>query len=118
MGHSAEDTITISSSYDNHNYDYITDLGSSAITLGNSKSLGGPEYTINISTDAATSGIQSSTITPTLSFDHEARRNILDFTEVEEMCEEYPGLKKVYEKFKHVYDLVKQDWIGKQNEIT
>ena len=53
-----------------------------------------------------------------MSFDHEARRNILDFTEVEEMCEEYPGLKKVYEKFKHVYDLVKQDWIGKQNEIT
>ena len=110
MGHSAEDTITISSSYDN--YDYITDSVSGTMTLG------GPEYTINVSSDASTSGIQSSPITPTFSFDHEARRNILDFTEVEEMCEEYPGLKKVYEKFRHVYDLVKQDWIGKQNEIT
>ena len=36
--------------------------------------------------------------------------------EIEEMCQEYPGLKNVYDKFKHVYDLVKQDWVGKQNE--
>jgi hypothetical protein len=101
MDYSAEDTITIS-----------TDSSSSIMTLGE------PEYTINISSEASANGIQSSNMAPTISFDYEARKNILDFTEVEEMCEEYPGLKKVYEKFRHVYDLVKQDWIGKQNEIT
>ena len=34
------------------------------------------------------------------------------------MCEEYPGLKNVYLKFKHVYDLVRQDWVGKQKDVV
>jgi hypothetical protein len=81
----------------------------------------GGEYTINIS-DAAPGHV--STITPTYTFDTDTINisgynnvsNMIDLDEVEEMCNEYPGLKNVYEKFKHVYNLVKQDWIGKQNE--
>ena len=92
--------------------DYITDTGS--------------EYTINISTAPTTGGIASGNFAPTfttlgddaagLTFS-DSYSNNLDFKEIEEMCEEYPGLKNVYEKFKHVYDLVRQDWVGKQKDV-
>lgn len=39
----------------------------------------------------------------------------LEIEEVQKMCAEYPSLAKVYENFKTVYDLVKQDWEGKKN---
>ena len=38
-----------------------------------------------------------------------------EIAEIEKMCVEYPALAKVYENFKTVYDLVKQDWKGKQD---
>lgn len=34
---------------------------------------------------------------------------------VEDMCKEYPGLKKAYENFKTVYKMVHQDWQARQN---
>jgi len=37
-----------------------------------------------------------------------------DIQQVNEMCEEYPGLKKAYENFKTAYQLVEQDWKGKK----
>ena len=82
----------------------------------------GSEYTINISGIQATDSnysfaptYDSGTITLT-DLEH-FERDLLDLAEVEEMCNEYPGLKNVYEKFKHVYDLVKQDWVGKQKDV-
>lgn len=39
----------------------------------------------------------------------------IEIEEVEKMCKEYPALAKVYENFKTVYDLVKQDWEGKKD---
>jgi hypothetical protein len=39
----------------------------------------------------------------------------IEIAEIEKMCSEYPALAKVYENFKTVYDLVKQDWKGKQD---
>jgi hypothetical protein len=39
----------------------------------------------------------------------------LEIEEIEKMCVEYPALAKVYENFKTVYDLVKQDWKGKKD---
>jgi hypothetical protein len=30
------------------------------------------------------------------------------------MCKEYPGLEKVWNNFKAVYDMVKQDYEGKK----
>ena len=41
-------------------------------------------------------------------------KNFLDQSEIEDMCGEYPTLKIAYEKFNNIYDLVYQDWKGKQ----
>ena len=35
---------------------------------------------------------------------------------VEDMCKEYPALKKAYENFKTIYAMVHQDWKGKDEE--
>lgn len=84
----------------------------------------GSEYTINLtSASTTTSTIDSpstfSSFAPTFTYDlgTDKELDLIDFDEIEEMCEEYPGLKNVYEKFKHVYDLVRQDWIGKQKDV-
>ena len=37
-------------------------------------------------------------------------------SEVEEMCKEYPGLKKAYENFKTIYKMVEQDYKGKKED--
>lgn len=36
-------------------------------------------------------------------------------SQVQEMCKEYPGLKKAYENFKTMYTMVEQDWRGKND---
>jgi len=35
---------------------------------------------------------------------------------VEDMCNDYPALAKAYEKFRSIYAMVHQDWVGKQKE--
>ena len=42
--------------------------------------------------------------------------NSIDLDKVERMCKEYPALEKTWRNFKATYDLVLQDWKGKQNE--
>ena len=42
----------------------------------------------------------------TISFPEEWVNSFPDFKRIEKMCEEYPGLKIAYEKFKTVYKLV------------
>ena len=42
--------------------------------------------------------------------------NSIDIDKIESMCKEYPALEKTWRNFKATYDLVKQDWKGKQNE--
>jgi len=34
---------------------------------------------------------------------------------VEDMCNDYPALKKAYENFKTIYKMVHQDWQGRQD---
>jgi hypothetical protein len=41
-------------------------------------------------------------------------RNELDEKQIESMCREYPALEKVWRNFKSIYDLVQQDYKGKQ----
>ena len=36
--------------------------------------------------------------------------------DINRMCEEYPALKKAFEKFRTVYKMVEQDYKGKQKE--
>ena len=42
--------------------------------------------------------------------------NSIDIDEIERMSKEYPALEKTWRNFKATYDLVLQDWKGKQNE--
>ena len=42
--------------------------------------------------------------------------NVYDINEIEEMCSEYPALAKAYENFRTMYDMVLQDYKGKQND--
>ena len=42
--------------------------------------------------------------------------NSIDIDKIESMCKEYPALEKTWRNFKATYDLVLQDWKGKQNE--
>ena len=46
--------------------------------------------------------------------DHTLDLNTLDEDEIKEMCKEYPALKIVWQNFKTMYDLVKQDYKGKK----
>ena len=39
-----------------------------------------------------------------------------DLVTVKEMSSEYPGLEKAFENFKTVYNLCKQDWLGKKKD--
>jgi hypothetical protein len=40
--------------------------------------------------------------------------NTINPDEVAKMCKEYPALEKVWDNFKSVYDMVKQDYEGKK----
>ncbi len=79
----------------------------------------GSEYVINLTSTANSPCTTHSTFAPTFTYDLglDKELDLIDFDEIEEMCEEYPGLKNVYEKFKHIYDLVRQDWVGKQKDV-
>ena len=46
----------------------------------------------------------------TISFPEDWVNCFPEFKRIEKMCEEYPGLKIAYEKFKTVYKLVKDDY--------
>ena len=42
--------------------------------------------------------------------------NYINKEQVETMCEEYPALSIAYDNFRNIYDMVIQDWKGKQND--
>ena len=96
------------------------------------------EYTIDISTmndytSISTITVNSSTLSTNYNFDWEDTIDLnntnitisqpVEFEDhmpsvakVEDMCNDYPALRKAYENFKSIYALVKQDWQGKQDE--
>lgn len=39
-----------------------------------------------------------------------------DVSKIEDMCNDYPALQQAYEKFKTIYAMVHQDWVGRQKE--
>ena len=104
-----DDKITIS------NIDYTMASNEYGVTDS------GSEYVINLTSTSDTSCVTThSTFAPTFTYDLglDKELDLIFFDEIEEMCEEYPGLKNVYLKFKHVYDLVRQDWVGKQKDVV
>tara|TARA_B110000444_G_C18807824_1_gene580941 strand:+ start:248 stop:589 length:342 start_codon:yes stop_codon:yes gene_type:complete len=111
MSNSAPDTIDISYTNDTGSEYTFNTLNPSISTTITGATVGGI-----VTTDTSYIIDNSSCGTITLTDLDNFERDVLDLSEVEEMCKEYPGLKNVYEKFKHVYDLVKQDWVGKQKD--
>jgi len=39
-----------------------------------------------------------------------------DFSKIQAMCAEYPGLDKAFDNFKMTYKMVHQDWLGKKRK--
>ena len=97
-------------------------------TYGTTTSYFSNDYTGVIATDVGTVLPSAFTITSSgnigigtistmssVDFNWNTENTHLEVAEVEKMCSEYPALAKVYENFKTMYDLVKQDWEGKKN---
>jgi hypothetical protein len=103
------DTITISSGTGSSYY-YTTGAGVSGnsgnITISNSG-------TVSIGT-ISTKGSSSFTIGGAsdwnFKFPEEFIDTMPDFDRIQKMCEQYPGLKIAFEKFKTTYYLVKDDY--------
>ena len=95
---------------------YTITIGSSedSTTSYEGATVGGISPTFTITGDSSSNyTFDANYITDFSTVDY-ATRNILEIDQIEEMGKDYPSLKIAYEKFKHVYDLVYQDWKGKQ----
>jgi len=60
--------------------------------------------------------IDLDSLTITLNEPVEFEDNMPDVAKVEDMCNDYPALRKAYENFKTIYKMVHQDWQGKQDD--
>ena len=88
------------------------------ITINNSCYTSPTTYTIPTLTTAQISTLSSNTISGisidtsafTINLPEEWVNCFPDFKKMEKMCEEYPGLKIAFEKFKTVYKLVKDHY--------
>ena len=117
--------------------DYLTISSDNIVTLDNSS-----VYTIDLSSLNMTSSTYSSSHTITLSntgtgysslgsvqgigpittsdldfsFNDEFKGRFPDWNRIQKMCDEYPGLKIAFEKFKTTYMLVKDDYDAPPNK--
>jgi hypothetical protein len=107
------DVITMSS--DTSSYYYGTGISSGTITIsgGSGYSIGGQAMTISSNGNV---GIGTGTISNmnASSFIWKSPEEFVDafpnFDRIEKMCKEYPGLSVAFEKFKTVYNLVKDHY--------
>ena len=95
-----------------------THLNGDNITIDSSMISGLTVDTIDLSNIT----VNSSTLDPhTITWDNwsltpvEFEDNMPDVAKVEDMCNDYPALRKAYENFKTIYKMVHQDWQGKQD---
>ena len=108
-----------------------SDSGYTITLEGSESSLGGSldfsntmsdvTFTMDTSTATSTVSVPGATVGGitggAYTFDvgnHTFDLNTLDEDEINEMCKEYPALKIVWQNFKTMYDLVKQDYKGKK----
>jgi len=96
----SEDSITIDVSSITSS---TIDLDSSTLTLDDS-------WVINDGT------IDLDSLTITLNDPVEFEDNMPSVAKVEDMCNDYPALRKAYENFKTIYKMVHQDWQGRQDD--
>ena len=98
-----DDTITISIgdyTYSNSD-DFNSYMGTTITTIDDVP--GGYSIDTDVQGDITFNGI-----------DYNHNNNSIDPSDVENMCKEYPALSKVWQNFKSVYDMVLQDYKGKQ----
>jgi hypothetical protein len=105
-GTSSYDTITIDPNY---NYQYSTGATVGGIT--SISGAGGSAYTIGSLSTSQVNTISSINISDfKIDLPEEWVNCFPDFSRIEKMCEEYPGLKIAYNQFKTVYALVRDDY--------
>ena len=104
---------------------YTITLDGSESSLGGSldfsNTMSDVTFTMDTSTATSTVSVPGATVGGitggAYTFDvgnHTFDLNTLDEDEINEMCKEYPALKIVWQNFKTMYDLVKQDYKGKK----
>jgi hypothetical protein len=105
-----ENTVTISS-WSADNIPALTT--SDIITL-----TGTDTYNYNYTTSSGTIDLNGIESFNTFNdwFKEEFDGRFPDYDRVMEMCKEYPGLEIAYRKFREVYEMVKEDYDGKQRE--
>jgi hypothetical protein len=103
----SSDTITIdTSSWGNYTAGGVGGSGVSTITLTSGG--GGSAYTISGGSSVILDDISTSSFT--WKMPEEFVDAFPDYVRVQQMCEEYPGLKIAYEKFVTTYKLVKDHY--------
>jgi hypothetical protein len=99
------------------NTDYITMSNNSTLDINSYYG-----YTTDISTITASTMnpsdfsdlISMDDLSITLNEPIEFEDKMPSVAKVEDMCNDYPALKKAYEQFKSIYAMVHQDWKGRQ----
>ena len=91
-------------SYPEMKYDFsnLVDDDSDTITVTSSSDFA-PTYTVDIGSISTST---ADVVTLPLTYNIE---------QIKEMCTEYPALSKAYDNFKMIYEMVLQDWKGKQD---
>jgi hypothetical protein len=104
------DTITISGSGSSGSSYYYTTGAGVAGGTGNISISNGGAVSGTISTGTFTIGGAGSGYEWNYKFPEEFNDTFPDFDRIKRMCEQYPGLKIAFEKFKTTYYLVKDDY--------
>jgi hypothetical protein len=86
----------------------ISTLNNGCYTVPNNYTYTSPQISTLSTASISSIGIDTSNFT--INLPEEWVNCFPDFKRIEKMCEEYPGLKIAYEKFKTVYKLVKDHY--------
>ena len=105
----ASDTITITPSDMSYSYNTTYDFGGSLSTVTVAGAAAQPTYSIG-SSGISTITLTSGEISPIYDFHKEWQNCFPQWTRVQDMCEQYPGLKIAFENFKVFYEMVKDDY--------
>tara|TARA_X000001036_G_scaffold428252_1_gene457811 strand:- start:98 stop:457 length:360 start_codon:yes stop_codon:yes gene_type:complete len=98
-------STTSMESYPKHTYDFsnLIDDDSNTITINSSTLTTDPTYTVNLDSIS------------TCTADLIDLPEVYSIDQIKEMCIEYPALSKAYDNFRTIYEMVLQDWKGKQD---
>lgn len=105
---SASDTITITPSDLSYSYATAYDIGGNTITISGAAAQ--PTYSLGSSGLSTITLNSVDTSSFTYDFHKEWQNCFPQWTRVQDMCEQYPGLKIAFENFKVFYEMVKDDY--------